>query len=139
MSPKVYLNDAYKMKDGKVAVYIFVHIDNRSLKFPTGIKVNPDLFDRVKMRIKGSSKEIKDDNLTIDKCLARINDVQVRYRLQQKDLTADLLKREWRNPARRIDFFAFFNENKDDGTSNSLYQHYFYRFFTHIIRRYIVV
>jgi len=35
MSPKVYLNDAYKMKDGKVAVYILVHIDNQSLKFPT--------------------------------------------------------------------------------------------------------
>ena len=126
-SPKVFLHEAYKKKDGTCAVYVLVHIDNRSIKFPTGITVAPDHFDRVKMRIKGNSQKVKDDNMIIDKSLARINDVEVRYRLQQKELTADLLKKEWKNPARRVDFFAFFNEaikeRKNDIADSTYNQH----------------
>jgi len=81
----------------------------------------------VKMRIKGNSQKVKDDNMIIDKSLARINDVEVRYRLQQKELTADLLKKEWKNPARRVDFFAFFNEaikeRKNDIADSTYNQH----------------
>jgi site-specific recombinase XerD len=39
-----------------------------------------------------------------------MNDIFVRYRLQNIDMTADLLKNEWLNPSRRIDFYAFAEE-----------------------------
>ena len=126
-SPKVFLHEGYKKKDGTCAVYILVHIENKSLKFPTGITVDPLKFDHQKSRIKGASKDIKDKNLIIDKSLALINDIEVRYRLQQKELTADLLKREWINPSRRIDFYAFFDEaikeRKGDIADSTMNQH----------------
>ena len=62
------------------------------------------------MRKRGNSKEVKDDNLVIEKCLANMNDIFVRYRLQQVHLTPEILKNEWKNPSRRIDFYAFFDE-----------------------------
>ena len=126
-SPKVFLHTGYKKKDGTCAVYILVHIENKSLKFATGITVDPEKFDHQKSRIKGASKDIKDKNLIIDKSLALINDIEVRYRLQQKELTADLLKREWINPSRRIDFYAFFDEaikeRKGDIADSTYNQH----------------
>jgi hypothetical protein len=50
----------------------------------------PEKFDLKKGRIKGNSKEDKDNNLIIDKCLGVINEIFVRYRFQEKNLTADL-------------------------------------------------
>ena len=126
-SPKVFLHTGYKKKDGTCAIYILVHIENKSLKFPTGITVDPQNFDHHKSRIKGATKDVKDKNLIIDKSLALINDIEVRYRLQQKELTADLLKREWVNPSRRIDFYAFFDEaikeRKGDIAESTIRQH----------------
>lgn len=111
-SVKVYINSKYKKKDGKSAVYLLVHINYKSMKFPTGVSCIPDEkhFNFTTMRIRGNSKTVNDDNLTIEKCLANMNDIFVRYRLQQIHLTAELLKNEWRNPSRRIDFYAFFDE-----------------------------
>ena len=111
-SVKVYINSKYKKKDGKSAIYLIVHIDYKSLKFPTGVSVIPDEkhFNFNTMRLRGNSKTVKDDNLTIEKCLANMNDIFVRYRLQQIHLTPELLKNEWKNPSRRIDFYAFFDE-----------------------------
>jgi site-specific recombinase XerD len=109
---KLFINKKYKKKDGKCAVYLLVHIDYKSLKFPTGVSVDPDpkKFNYATMRIRGGSKEVKDDNLTIEKSLALMNDIFVRYRLQNIHLTPELLKNEWKNPARRIDFYSFFDE-----------------------------
>jgi integrase/recombinase XerD len=52
----------------------------------------------------------KDDNLIIEKALAQMNDIFVRYRLQNIYLTPELLKNEWKNPSRRIVFYKFFEE-----------------------------
>ena len=70
----------------------------------------PDDFDLKNCRIRGNSKTVKDDNLIIETCLSRLNEVFVRYRLQNINLTPELLKNEWKNPTRRIDFHSFFNE-----------------------------
>jgi integrase/recombinase XerD len=109
---KVYLNKKYKKKDGNCAVYLMVHIGYKSLKFPTGVSVDPDpkKFNHQTMRVRGSSKDAADDNLTIERALATMNDIFVRYRLQNILLTPELLKNEWKNPARRIDFYKFFDE-----------------------------
>lgn len=107
---KLWLNTKKPTKTGEVAVYIIVHITYKSLKFNTGVLVHPDNWDEKRLRIKGTAKKIKDDNLIIENSLALMNDIFVRYRLQNIELTADLLKNEWKNPTRRIDFYAFFDE-----------------------------
>lgn len=107
---RVYVDPKKKKKDGKVTVYILVHIDYKSVKFNTGVSCIASDFDLKTCRIRGNTKEVKDDNLIIESCLSRLHEVFVRYRLQNIELTADLLKNEWKNPTRRIDFHKFFEE-----------------------------
>lgn len=127
MTPKIFIHDGYKKKDGTAAIYVLVHLAGKSLKFPTGVSCDPDQFDPGKQRIKGASRTVKDNNLIIEKSLATINDIAVRYRLQHVTLTPELLKREWKNPARRIDFYAFMTEamkeRRGEIAASSLKQH----------------
>jgi site-specific recombinase XerD len=107
---KVFINNNSLKKNGEAAVYLIVHLGYKSLKFHTGVSCVPDDFNEKTLRIKGNSKKVKDYNLIIEKSLALMNDIFVRYRLQNISLTPELLKNEWKNPARRIDFYAFFDE-----------------------------
>jgi len=107
---KVYLDPKKKKKNGQCSVFLTVNIDYRKLFFATGVSASPEKFDFEKGRIKGTTKAVKDDNLIIETCLATMNDIFVRYRLQNIPMTADLLKNEWLNPSRRIDFYAFATE-----------------------------
>lgn len=108
--PKIFINDKSLKKNGEAAVYVIVHLQYKSMRFNTGICVNPEKFNYKTMRVKSSDKEWKDKNLIIESCLAKMNDIFVRYRLQNNELTPDLILNEWKNPARRIDFYAFFDE-----------------------------
>lgn len=127
MNPKPYINSKQIGKAGQVAVYVMVHVDYKTLKFKTGVSCLATNWDEKTLRIKGNSKEIKDDNLVIEQCLARLNDIAVRYRLQNIHLSAELLKNEWKNPARRIDFYKFFDEaiaeRKTDLAPNTVKSH----------------
>jgi integrase len=111
---RLFLNEKTVKKDGKTAVYALVHIDNKSIKINTGVSVSLDRWDKKKGRIKGTDQDTKDDNLTIDKCLAAINEIFVRYRLQHKPLTADLLLREYKNPTFYVDFYAWMDQKIND-------------------------
>lgn len=107
---KTWINDKMPRKNGQAAVYLIVHLKYKSLKFNTGIKCLPTKWDYENGRIKGKGQDAKDKNLIINECFARMNEIFVRYRLQNITITPELLKNEWKNPTRRIDFFAFFNE-----------------------------
>ena len=109
-APKVYLRDKYVDKNGDSAVYVLVNIENKKLWFPTGVKANKNNFIPERGRIRGNSPKVFDDNLCIERVLAQINDIMVRYRLSGLTLTAELLKNEYKNPSRRIDFYAFADE-----------------------------
>lgn len=96
MAAARFFIDSKKVKnDGTAVIYTLVHISRKSVKIDTGVSVNPDNFDYSKGRIRGNSQKVKDDNLILDKCLATINDIFVRHRLQRKILTAEFLIREY--------------------------------------------
>lgn len=107
---KVYIDPKKIKKNGEASVFVTVNLHYKKLFFFTGVSCSPEKFDFDNNRVKGTSKKVKDDNLIIDRCVATLNDIFVRYRLQNIELTPELLKREWKNPARRIDFFAFWDE-----------------------------
>lgn len=113
-SARLYVNEKKVKKDKKTAVYCLIHIENKSVKINTGVSVALNRWDKIKGRIKGVDKDAKDDNLIIDKCLAAINEIFVRYRLQGKILTSDLLLREYHNPTHYIDFYAWFDKKITD-------------------------
>lgn len=107
---KVFINSNAVKKNGEAPVYLVVHLGYKTLKFHTGVSCAPADFNEKTLRVRGKSKKVKDDNLIIEKSMALMNDIFVRYRLQNIHLTPELLKNEWKNPARRIDFFAFVDE-----------------------------
>lgn len=107
---KIYLDPKKVKKNGEASIFLTINIQYKKLFFFTGISCLPEKWDSDTCKIRGVSKKAKDDNLIVEKCVATLNDIFVRYRLQNIDLTPELIKREWTNPARRIDFYAFFNE-----------------------------
>lgn len=109
-NPKIFINEKYTKKDGSSAIYIIVHLDRKSIKFATGVSCKPSNFNFDTNRLKGNSKAVKDDNLIIDQGLARINEIFVRYRLQNEQITPDTLRKEWMNPTRRVNFYAWLDE-----------------------------
>ncbi|MGE5448183.1 MAG: phage integrase SAM-like domain-containing protein, partial [Bacteroidales bacterium] len=111
---RLFLNEKTVRKDGKTAVYALVHIENKSIKINTGVAVPLDRWDKAKGRVKGTDKTAKDANLVIDRCLSAINEIFVRYRLQSKILTADLLLREYHNPTFYIDFYKWLDKKIDE-------------------------
>lgn len=124
---KVYIDPKKVKKNGEASIFITVNLQYKKLFFYSGVSCSPDKWDEEKCRIKGVLKKVKDDNLIIDRCIATLNDIFVRYRLQNVELTPDLLKNEWKNPTRRIDFYVFFEEaikeRKGDIADSTVKQH----------------
>ena len=125
---RLYINPKQTGKNGKVLIYCLVQINGKTLKVNTGIHVEPENFDNVKGRIKGTSKITKDENLIIDRCLSTINQIFVRYKLQNRPLTPDLFLREYQNPSIYIDFYAYMEKkiiervkNKEIGETSGVH------------------
>lgn len=104
---RYYVNEKTIKKDGKAAIYVMVYMDGKSIKINSGVSVDYTKFDQAKGIIKGNTKDDQDNNLIIAACMSQINEIQVRYRLQNKLLTPDLLVREYKNPTFYVDFLAW--------------------------------
>jgi hypothetical protein len=111
---RLFVNEKAIKKNGKVAVYAVVHLANKTVKINTGVSVRLEQFDKAKGRVRGTDKDAKDANLIIDKCLSAINEIFVRYRLQHKVLTPDLLLREYHNPTNYINFYSWLEKKIDE-------------------------
>lgn len=124
---KVFIDPKKVKKNGECAIYLQVCLMYKVLNFPSGVNVVPEKFDFELGKIKGAMKKVKDDNLIIERCLASLNEIFVRYRLQNIAITPELLREEWKNPTRRIDFYAFFDEaikdRKNDIAEGTRKQH----------------
>lgn len=108
MRPITTLGEA--RKDGKCTVYLIVHVQREKIRVNTKILTEPLLMDLDKGQIRGKTKKIKDDNLIIEKCRSRINDILVKYRLRNKEITAKEFKFEYSNPSSDIDFLVWMQE-----------------------------
>lgn len=106
-SVNVWLNENYTKKDGTCAVFVYTYIRRKKVRFNTGVNVKPENWNEEKKRIKGNSKFAKDNNLVIDNCISRVNDIFVRYRLSNRELTPDILKKKYATPSTYIDFYDF--------------------------------
>lgn len=124
---EVLLDERRPKKNGYCAVIIKTSIKSKMLNLPTGISCHPDNWDAEKHLIKGITKAVKDDNLVINSCLARVINTQTKYRLRNKELTAELLRKEYYNPTADIDFYAFFEQEmkefKKDHTASTMKTH----------------
>lgn len=111
---KLYIDEKKKTKKGFVSIYCLVHIENKSIKINTKVSIPLERWDKEKLKVRGTDKDSKDNNLIIGRCLSAINQIFVRYRLQGKILTADLLLREYHNPTYYIDFYKWLDKKVDE-------------------------
>jgi len=104
---RITFRDSYKNKQGESPLVVVAHMMKHKVRLSTGISVKPENWDGKKQKIKGTGKEISDNNLILDERLARVNDILVKYRLQHKDITPELLRYEYAHYSASIDFIAF--------------------------------
>jgi integrase/recombinase XerD len=104
-----HLSHHVRKKDGTAAVYLFVHI-GKKIRFETGISVLPEEWDYENKRVRGSHAD--DYNMIINNCKARINDIFVKYRLMNKPVTPNILKKEYMTVGITGDFIRFIEDVK---------------------------
>ena len=104
---KVYIRDKYVKKDGTCAVYCMFYIARERIVIPTGVSVLAVDWDEGKARVKGSSQTAKDANLIIQNVRARINDIFVRFRLEDRIQTKANFLKEFNDGGSYVDFWDF--------------------------------
>jgi site-specific recombinase XerD len=123
----VYHRVDYQTKDGKSPIMLEVNMHDTRVRFNTGIQISAKGWDPENFLVKKNYPKASDLNLIIRNCKARISDIFVRYRLQLKDLTPDLLRKEYLRPSVNIDFLEFMDaailERRGELTESSLAQH----------------
>jgi integrase/recombinase XerD len=106
-SVKTLLRDDYKNKDGESAVILQVYVKGKRIVLPTGVLVTEDLWDDEKKRVRKKHDKASDYNLIIENARSLVNDVQVKYRLNNQELTAAILRMEFKNPSKFINFIEW--------------------------------
>ena len=114
-------------KDGSHTIYIFTCVNSENVYINTGVSVLPNNWDADKQHIIGQGKAVKDGNIIINDCKARLSDIFVKYRLRHEELTGDLLRKEYANPTAGIDFYSFWEREqkfkKDLNAYSTIKQH----------------
>ena len=108
------INEDYKKRDGTCQVSLRIYLMRKKVTIDTGVSVEPGKWDYKKGMVKGKSKEVNDKNLIIEQSRARVNDILVRYRLMERDLTPALLKSEFKNPANYFNFIEWLEKEIKD-------------------------
>jgi len=119
--------DGYIKQNGEASIFAVLYVKKVKVKFNTGVTIAPEFWDQDAGRVRKSCPDHDDKNLMISATIARINQVFVRYKLQFKDLTANLLRKEFNVLAADIDFHTFWQkavkERKGELTGSTLKMH----------------
>ncbi len=107
----VFLKQNAKSKEGTIGVNFY--IDRQRVQWSLRIPCNARNWDEKRMRVKASDPIGKDKNLIIDRTLARINDVLVKYRLRDKKLTRELFLKAYNRPSDFDNFFLYVKSYTD--------------------------
>ena len=123
----LYVNRQQVKRDGTYAIYVSTVVSGQPVRFHTGVSAPMEMIDFSREVIRGTSKEVKDKNLIISSCKARISDIFVRYRLRFSDLTPELLHSEYENYLCNFFYYDYamkkLNERKQDLAHSSYKRH----------------
>ena len=102
-----------KRKSGISPVYIVCYLSGKRCRFLTGVEVSSTEWDNKVGVVTGRGKDAREKNLLINNTKKRITEIEIKYRLQNKTITADALMREFEVPTYEISFLDFYeNELK---------------------------
>lgn len=102
-----YQRTSYVKKDGKCPVYLQVHVDKRKVVLPGRIEIEPEYWDEKKCTVKSSCSKSKEYNMILQQSIGIANDILIKYFLMQQPLTPEILKKEYNNPSKSIDFYEW--------------------------------
>ena len=88
-------------------VWISFYVQRQKINFSTKVTVEVKHWNEKKSIVAAGDKQSADKNLIIETILARINNVFVKYRLRDKNLSRDLFLREYNRPSDYATFFDF--------------------------------
>ena len=99
---------AYKNADGKSPISLHLSGDYKRERISLNINVNPKEWDLKKERLIPLSTENQDINLILDNIKSKITNIKTSYRLADRVLTPESLKKEFLNGMPRVRFTAFY-------------------------------
>lgn len=99
-------------------IYVSFYVNRQKEHFSTKVQCLAKHWNADKMRISVADKQASDKNLILEKTLARVNDVIVKYRLRNKVLTRAAFKKSYNRPDDFDNFYAFCDEYKRKSVSN---------------------
>lgn len=102
---KIYLRKYNNDTSG--IVWISFYVQRQKINFSTKVTVELKHWNEKKSIVAAGDKQSADKNLIIETILARINNVFVKYRLRDKNLSRDLFLREYNRPSDYATFFDF--------------------------------
>jgi site-specific recombinase XerD len=96
INEKLYL----RTTEGKTIGYIYVifYINGQKVNFTSKVECMEKDWNDKDMKIRSSDKSHKDKNLILSNIRARISNVAVKFRLQEKTLTKDLFWKHYNKP-----------------------------------------
>lgn len=101
------LRKQYIRKDGTSQVYLNVYVSRKLVRINTNVYVSSKNWNEKKNCILGSDADHMDKNLQINSCIARVSEIQKKYRLLFKEITPQQLLDEYRIFSTNIDFHEF--------------------------------
>ncbi len=105
--------------NGDASVYVSFYIRREKIEVSTKTKVNVKFFDKDKGIVKNSDPFSADKNLIISNTVASINNVFVKYRLRERELTKSLFWKEYKTQRIGKDFWAFCKEYLESREDNA--------------------
>jgi len=109
MKVNVYIRDNYKNKDGECSVMLRIFISNNYFYVPLNIYVNPDNFDKDLQKVTKGPHKINQNHIIKD-AMGRASGIILKYQVTNKVLTREVFEKEFLNPARMVDFYAFMED-----------------------------
>ena len=96
ISPKFYLRTGTGKESGKI--YVKFYLKGEKVHFSTEVAASVKEWDEENSKIRGNSMEVKDRNILINNIRSRINVVDVKFRLREKQLTRALFFKHYNRP-----------------------------------------
>lgn len=106
-------------RNGLCSVFIQIYLNRERVLINSKVEVDRNLFDQAKGHIRGKGSDVDDNNMIIEQVRGRINKILVKYRLQNKEITARIFKSEYSHPSLDIDFLVWM-ENEIKAKKNEV-------------------
>ena len=97
-------------QSGMAIVQLIVTLHQKKMRFNTGVKVLTKDWDDKEKKVRRSNPKYNDYNLIIETGKAKLNNVFVKYRLQDREITFELLKDEYERPNTGFDYLEWLKE-----------------------------